>query len=82
MEYFYAPIRAAKLPVCGAPGLIGHPAVFLVGEAREPDTGEEVIYKHLLVLTIKYLILLLLIKKEYSYTVIKFTFTLPRWFKT
>lgn len=37
-----APIRAAKLPVCGVPGPGGPPVVSPVGGAREPDTGEEV----------------------------------------
>ena len=39
---FCAPIRAARLPASGAHGPIGRPAVFPVGGAREPDTGEEV----------------------------------------
>lgn len=36
-----APITAARAPVCGAPGPVGRPAAYLVGGAREPDTGEE-----------------------------------------
>lgn len=49
MDNFVAPIRAAKLPVSGAHGPVGRPAVFPVGGAREPDTGEEVEFtlKHL-----------------------------------
>lgn len=38
-----APIRAAKLPVCGAPGPVGQPVVFPVGGARGPDTGEDLL---------------------------------------
>lgn len=49
MDSFCAPIRAAKLPVCGVHGPVGHPVVFPVGGAREPDTGEEVACEYLLV---------------------------------
>lgn len=51
MDSFVAPIRAAKLPVSGAHGPVGRPAVFPVGGAIEPDTGEEVecTLKHLTV---------------------------------
>lgn len=35
-----APITAASLLVVGAPGPAGLHAVFPVGRAREPDTGE------------------------------------------
>ena len=41
MDSLCAPITAARLLVFGAPGLVGHHAVFPVGGAREPDTGEE-----------------------------------------
>lgn len=41
MDSFSAPITAARLPVFGAPGLVGQRAVFPVGGAKEPDTGEE-----------------------------------------
>lgn len=36
-----AATTAARLPVCGAPGPAGLPAVFPVDRAREPDTGED-----------------------------------------